>query len=72
MSMIWETIGRQVNDAHAEIQRERDRRALEVFDEAWASRPIMVDNGPVIVAWLVPLAIGLAAGAVLHMAWVAL
>lgn len=54
-----------------EMRMERDRRALELFDDAWATRPILVDNGPVILAWLIPMTIGILLGAIGHMAWLA-
>lgn len=67
MSVIWEQLAKRVDEAHME----RDREILQQFDDAWAAQPpVMVDNGPVLVAWLIPLTIGALLGALLHMVWV--
>lgn len=71
MSVFWDQLARQVDDAHAEMRMEQQRQNLQQFDEAWATRPVMVDNGPVIVAMLIPMTIGILLGAIGHMVWLA-
>lgn len=71
MSLIWEELARRVDDAHVDVKVERDRKTLESFDDAWAARPVRVDNGPVLIAWLIPLAIGALLGWIGHMVWMA-
>lgn len=42
---------------------ERDRKVYQQFDDAWAARPLRVDNGPMALAVLVPLVAGMFIGA---------
>lgn len=69
MSVIWDQLANRVDSAHEEVRR-KQHEALQQFDDAWAARPLIVDNGPAMIGMLIPLVIGLLLGAALHMAWV--